>query len=507
MGNINRTLLVLACMAVAACDSGTGNGVAVVDATPTQRMYGKVGFEPCTLEGSQMAGNVEALCGTWSVAEDPARPEGRQIALNIAWLPPKDNQLGSADPVFFLAGGPGQAATEVAGAIYGSLSEVLKKRDVILIDQRGTGGSNSLACVDADGKALGMDDDAGMDLEGVRAWASQCLAGLEGRADTRFYTTSQAIDDLEAVRQALGVAQLNLIGGSYGTRVAQQYAARYPQQTRSVILDGVVPNDLVVGAEFAQTFQRAIGMQSQLCQADAACAKRFPTDLLSQLEQITAGLKQQPQQVGFRDPATAQWHSQTLTADAVTALAFSFSYIPQVSALLPVVLDEAQAGRFEGLAALSRLATQTMAGGINRGMQWSVICAEDFHRLAQAPAGDTLIGPEMAQYLYAACPVWPHVPAAAAMVTPLSGPLPALLLSGEVDPVTPPAYGDAVLASLPNGRHLVARGQGHGTLGVGCMPGLLAQFLDTTDAAGLEVSCLDNLRPVLPFTSFNGWEP
>ena len=500
-----RSVLVLACMALAACDDN--GSAAPADASPTQRLYGQVAFEPCTLEGSQTAANVEALCGKWSVAEDPARPQGRQIDLNIAWLPPKDNQLGTPDPVFFLAGGPGQAATEVAGAIYGSLSEVLKKRDVILIDQRGTGGSNSLACVDAQGQPLAFDEDAGISLQAVRDWASQCHAGLEGRADTRFYTTAQAITDLDAVRQALGVAQVNLIGGSYGTRVAQQYAARYPQQTRSVILDGVVPNDLVVGAEFAQTFQRAISMQSQLCQADAACAKRFPEDLLSQLEQVVGGLREQPRQVGFRDPATAQWHSESLSADAVTGLAFAFSYLPQASALLPVVLDEARAGRYESLAALSRLASGNMSESINRGMQWSVICAEDFHRKGEVPAVQTLLGPETVEYMYAACPVWPHVAADAATTAPLASDLPALLLSGEVDPVTPPAYGEAVLKQLPHGRHLVARGQGHGTLGVGCMPGLLAQFLDSTDAAALDASCLDNLRPVLPFTSFNGWEP
>lgn len=508
MRNFNRTLLVLACTALAACDSGQVPE-AQTQAPAAQRMYGQVAFAPCTLEGSQVAATLEALCGKWSVAEDPDRPQGRQIDLNIAWLPPKDNQLGTPDPVFFLAGGPGQAATEVAGMLQGALAEVLKKRDVILIDQRGTGGSNSLACVDGDGKPLEIDEAqaSDIDIDGLRRWISQCHAGLEGRADTRFYTTGQAIDDLDAVRQALGVAQVNLIGSSYGTRVAQQYAARYPQQTRSLILDGVVPNDLVVGAEFAQTFQRAISLQSQLCQADAACAKRFPDDLLSQLQQVVDGLRAQPREVGFRDPATAQWHSQTLTADAVTGLAFAFSYMPQASALLPVVLDEARAGRYEALAALSRLASANMSGSINRGMQWSVICAEDFHRLGKVDASGTLLGAEMVQYMYAACPVWPHIAADVASTAPLASDLPVLLLSGEVDPVTPPAYGDAVLEQLPHGRHLVARGQGHGTLGVGCMPGLLAQFLDTTDAAALDASCLDNLRPVLPFTSFNGWEP
>ena len=470
--------------------------------------YGGLTFQPCTLTGPQAAANVEGQCATLAVAEDPAQPDGRRIDLRIAWLAPDNNQPGAPDPVFFIAGGPGQSATQVAATVAGMLREVRKQRDVFFIDQRGTGGSNPLDCVDAQGQPLVVDESTAVSVDSVAGFARACLAGLEGRANPAMYTTGQAIDDLDAVRQALGVEQVNLIGGSYGTRVAQQYAARYPQHTRALVLDGVAPNDLVVGAEFAQTFQRAIEGQAALCRADQACVARFPTDTVAQLRQVVADLKASPRSVGYRDPSTAQWRQEPLPPEAVTGLAFAFSYVPQMSALLPVVLDEAAQGRYEGLAALSRLAGSTMAGEINRGMQWSVICTEDADRLQAAAAGaDTLLGPEVAELFYAPCPLWPRGERDPDFTKPLATDVPALLLSGEYDPVTPPAYGEAVAAHLPAGRHLVARGRGHGTLGAGCMPGLLARFMETTDAVGLDASCLDALQPVLPFTSFNGWEP
>ena len=496
-------LLALPLLLLAGCQQVEGTS----EETVLRRM-GSIQFRPCTLDGGRTGEGLQAQCGTLSVAEDPAQPEGRHIDLRIAWLPPEEGRKGEPDPVFFLAGGPGQAATDVAWAVQLALKDINQTRDLFFIDQRGTGGSNPLDCRNALGEPLEMDP-AVSDAAGIAAYAHTCLASLSGRADPRFYSTSHAIDDLEAVRQALGAPQVNLIGASYGTRVAQQYAARYPDHTRTVVLDGVAPNDLVIGAEFAQTFQRAIEAQSALCRADAACAARFPTDTVAQLRHVIDALRQSPRTVKYRDPATAQWVEEVLPADAVVGLAFNFSYSPEMAALLPVVVDEAAKGRYEGLASLARLAGQSVAGGINRGMQWSVICTEDAGRQSAAPVAgsDTLLGQEAAQLFYAGCDAWPRGQAPAGFTQPLTSDVPALLLSGELDPVTPAAYAERVVAGLPNGRHLVARGRSHGTLSAGCMPDLLAQFVDSADATALDATCLDALRPVPPFTSFNGWEP
>ena len=481
------------------------------DATGTDgatRHFGALAFEPCSLTGVGGGQATEAFCATHTVPEDPAAPNGRMIDLNIAWLPATGSGGGTDDPVFFIAGGPGQAATEHAATVNMALREVRKQRDILMVDQRGTGGSNPLDCVDADGEPLRIDNEESASVEQLRAFARTCLAGLEGRADPTLYTTTQAVADLDNVRQALGVDQVNLVGGSYGTRVAQQYAAAHPQHTRALVLDGVAPNDLVVGGEFAHTFEDAIRLQSDYCRTLPACKARFPVDTRTRLSQVMDALEAAPVEVDYRHPSTGETRTATVTPDHVVGLAFSFSYAPQTSALLPLVLDEAAQGRYAPLMSLSELMARSMGEQMTRGMQWSVLCAEDADRYtADAAIDDTILGPDVAELFFAACSVWPRGARGEDFTAPLRSDVPALLLSGALDPVTPPRYGEAVVKGLSNGRHLVVDGQGHGTLVLGCMPKLVGQFIESTDAAALDTACLDRLAGVPPFTSFNGWEP
>ena len=497
----------LASMLLAGCGPVPGGAPPSGSDAPGRRL-GQIDFSPCTLTTEGASANVEAQCGTLQVPEDRARPDGRRIDLRIAWLESGNSGSGQPDPVFFLAGGPGQAASEVAVIVDMAMRQVRKQRDIFLVDQRGTGGSHPLTCLGADGKELAIDEDAAPSEALLRDYAQRCAASLQGRADPRFYTTSEAIADLDAVRQALGVDRLNLVGASYGTRVAQRYAAAYAQHTRRIVIDGVVPNDLVVGSDFADTFENAIALQSAQCRKDPACSKRFPNDTRDQLRSVVETLRRAPVSVDYRDPGTNAPRQDVLSADSVVGLAFAFSYVPQYASLLPLVLDEAAQGRYAPLASLARGASRSMDFQINRGMQWSVICSEDAPRyVAPADSGDRLVGPEVARAFFAACPVWPHQPAPATITAALDSDLPVLLLSGELDPVTPPRYAEQVLKGLPNGRALVARGQGHGTLTAGCMPRLLGQFIDGTEAKALDAGCLDTLSYVPAFTSFNGWEP
>ena len=497
------TVLAVSTALLAGCDSAP----APEAATGSTRHYGGIAFEPCTLASGMSAGNVQAQCATFEVPEDRATPDGRRIKLNLAWLPATDEGSATDDPVFFLAGGPGQSAVQVWPQLDPAFREVRKQRHVVLVDQRGTGGSNLLSCApeggDADPQAA-----ATVDAAAIADFARRCAEQAADRADPRFYTTTDAIADLDAVREAIGAREINLVGGSYGTRVAQQYARRFPQHVRSIVLDGVAPNDLVVGGEFAHTFEDAIGLQSQQCHQLPACAKRFPQDARAQLGALVARLKDAPAQVEYRDPASGESRTGTVSADTVTGLAFMFSYMPQTASLLPLVLDEASQGRYAPLMSLHDLMGRNMGGSMARGMQWSVICAEDADRLeVDAAAADTLLGEDVARMFFAGCAGWPHGSRPDGFTDPLRSDAPVLLLSGELDPVTPPRYGERVLEHLPNGRHLVLRGQGHGTLGLGCMPRLLGQFMESADAKALDASCLDSLSYVPPFTSFNGWEP
>jgi pimeloyl-ACP methyl ester carboxylesterase len=496
----------LAAAALSACgDAGTTTAAAPDDGMH----FGRIAFEPCALQSASGLPPTEARCGSLQVPENHDDPDGRRITLDIAWLPADAGGPVAPDPVFFLAGGPGQAATEHAATVGLMLDEVAKERDIILVDQRGTGGSHPLECRDADGEPIRMDAMVAPSQAQMVEFARRCAEGLEGYADPRFYTTTDAVRDLEAVRTALGVDRINLVGVSYGTRVAQQYAATHPRHTRTLVLDGVVPNSLVVGGEFADTLERALALQSEKCRELPACSERFPVDMREQLRTVMARLSEQPVEVEYRDPRTGTLETGTVTADAVGSLAFLFSYVPQTASLLPLMIDEAAHGRYAPLMSLVQLGTTQMQGQMTRGMQWSVICAEDAARYRRAGGASeaTIVGGELADAFFAPCAVWPHGSAPAGFHEPLRSDVPALLLSGELDPVTPPRYGEQVVAGLPNGHHLVLQGQGHNVSHVGCVPELLGQFIASADAGSLDTGCLDDLRYLPPFVSFNGWAP
>lgn len=472
------------------------------------RHLGKLAFEPCTLASPYGNGNLEAQCGTLQVAENPQAPQGRKIALNIAWLPATDEGSATPDPVFFLAGGPGQAATEHAVLIDMALREVRKQRDVVLVDQRGTGKSNPLTCNDAEGESPSASDIETMSDEAVRVETQRCVDALAKRADLRYYTTTDAVRDLDAVRAAIGAEQINLVGVSYGTRVAQQYAATHPTHTRSLVLDGVAPNTLVVGGEFARRFDESLDRQSRACAADPACHKRYPTDLRARLLALKQRLAQAPVEVDYRDPSTGEQKHGTLTGSTVTGLSHAFSYMPATMSLLPLVIDEADQGRYGPLMSLAQFMEGQVSGQMARGMQLSVVCAEDADRYQPDPAdANTVMGADLARLFFSPCSAWPKGARPANFNAPLKSPVPALLMSGELDPVTPPSYAEQVVQGLPKGRHFVLHGQGHNVIAQGCMPKLVGQFIETGDAKALDGKCLDSIDGTPAFTGFNGWEP
>jgi pimeloyl-ACP methyl ester carboxylesterase len=437
------------------------------------------------------------------VPEDRERPAGRSVDLAIALVPSTAKQPQS-DPVVMLAGGPGQSARESFPAAAGAFRELLRHRHVVLVDQRGTGGSNPLACrAPADDRAVA---DAVVDAAAAaRQFAAQCLQALD--ADPRFYTTSDAVLDLEAVRAAIGADQLNLVGISYGTRVALEYLRRHPARVRSLVLDGVVPPELALGSEHARNLEVSLDAQFERCAADAVCARRFGSPRVA-LTTLLESLDQQPQSVRYRDPLTHEWQDGTLTRDVVAGVVRLFAYVPQLSAMLPQTLAEAAAGRPDVLMAQGRMIESLVGEQINQGLQLSVSCSEDADRLRVEPAdSSTLMGTAFVATLLAQCEAWPRGRRPADFNEPVRSDRPVLLLSGEFDPVTPPRYGEQVLAQLPNGRHLVARGQGHNVMVAGCAPRLMARFVASVDAKGLDANCLERLAYTPPFTGSFGWEP
>lgn len=477
---------------------GVGSGAAGA----ATRSLGSLELSPCDLKDTSGTEILQAECGTLKVPENPAAPGGRTIGLRIALIPAKATDPPS-DPVFFLAGGPGQSALESYPAIAGAFERIREKRPIVLVDQRGTGGSNKLAC-----RNLQEDPDllrSAQDLESQNRLARECLAGLPG--DPRFYTTSDAVRDLEAVRAAIGAPAINLVGGSYGTRVAQEYLRRHPSTTRSVILDGVAPAEVILGSDHAKNLDAAIAAISSRCSASQACREAFgnPRDTLRRL---LTDLRRAPRPVTFADPKTGVTVTDTLTADSVRAVARLFAYQPETAALLPLVLHEAAQGRPQALVAQGRLILSELGEQISHGMQLSVMCTEDAPFLKPDPAdADTVLGAIFVEAILAQCAAWPRGDLPVDFHAAVVSDRPVLVLSGELDPVTPPRYGEQVLKGLGRARHLVVPNVGHITMMRGCMPRLAAEFIETLDLPGLDAACLDRVPAVPAFLIHNGWKP
>lgn len=465
------------------------------------RAWGALNFSECALGAPDAAIPVRGYCAEFAVPENREEPDGRQITLRIGWLPARDAEP-KPDPLVFFAGGPGQSATEGIATVGPAFARIREQRHVLLVDQRGTGGSNPLHC--SWPKELDL---AAVDAGGAAKMAQDCLAAIGGRADPRFYATHHAVHDIEAVRQAIGAPLLNLYGGSYGTRAAQEYLRRYPQAVRSVILDAVVPPELALGSEHAENLDTTLAAMFARCSRERACQQRFGA-LLPRLYALRDRLRSQPMTIGFPDPLNHRRQIERFGEGHLASVVRMFAYAPESAALLPLLLDEADAGRPEPMLAQASLLAKSLTGAIAMGMHLSVSCSEDVDRLQirNEDAG-RLLGNQLVALIKAQCAAWPHAPRPADFNEPLTTDVPMLVLSGELDPVTPPRYGEQVLAGKSRARHLVGTGQGHILIHRGCMPRLAAQFIERLDPAGLDASCLDTLGPTPFFLDFNGAAP
>lgn len=463
-----------------------------------------IALEPCRIADVDGLASTAARCGSLSVPEDPEDAGGARIELAIAVVPAVATRA-KPDPLVLIAGGPGQGAIQTYAPLLSMFAGVRRERDLVLVDQRGTGGSNRLDCA--------MPDDAlesgEIPPERLAALARECLARLPGRP--QFYTTSIAVRDLDAVRAALGYAQVNLYGGSYGTRVAQHYARRFPDRARTVVLDGVVPPTLALGPSIVIESQRALDRVFGRCAADPDCNARFPA-LPEQFARLDAKLRAGPVTVTLADPLTGEVRAVDVTRAHLLTMARMLVYSPGTASLLPLLVHEAATrGNYAPLAAQAEMLGDELESMIAMGMHNSVTCAEDAPRFAGAverPALEaTAMGTLMLDAMQAICDAWPRGPVDADFSEPLDSAVPALLLSGEFDPATPASYGEAAAQGFRNGRHLVVPGQGHGVAGLPCLQRLVRQFVDDGSAAALDDACVAAIRPAPFFLSFSGSAP
>ena len=498
---------------------GDGNAstvrAAAIPGNAREFQLGTLTFKACELPQKHSGATTAAFCAPFSVAErrdENQRDDkaGRRIDLNLALIK-SEAERADSDIVVFLAGGPGQAAVETYPQIAGALAPLRKHHHILLLDQRGTGKSHPLDCEaakddDKHKEQIGETDN-GVDVAKLREAMTKCLAEVEKNADTRQYTTTAAVHDLEELRQALGGPQFDLVGVSYGTRVAQQYLMRFPAGVRSVVLDSVAPNELVFGQEFAQNLDAALKAQFALCGRNEACAKAFG-DSFASLGKLRDALRAQPQNYSFRDPITFKAVDMRLTANRLAGLVRMFTYTPETAALLPLSIAEGLKGNYTPLAGQTQLLHDDMSGAMNGGMQASVVCAEDADLIKPDPAdANTLLGTTLTDALTAMCSVWPHGTRPDDFHAPLKSDKPVLLLAGELDPVTPPRYAEAVMRGLGNAKQILAKGQGHNVIGRGCIPKLVGEFVDKLNPKTLDVKCADALGPTPALIDFNGAAP
>lgn len=431
--------------------------------------------------------SIAAQCGSLEVPENRATPDARRIAIAVALLPA--NTLDpKPDPLFILAGGPGQAASHL-GPFAARLTGVRKDRDIVLVDPRGTGRSSPLNCA-----AFTSQDSLGaaLDIDPVES-AAACARELASRGvDARQYTTEAWVADLDAVRAAMGYDRINLWGGSYGTRVALEYLRRHPDRVRSVVLDGVAPPSMRVSLDVWPSRDAALTALIDACAAATPCHNAHP-DLAATLASIQASLGATGREVTYIDPRTGEVRHIRMTFDHVLAALQPFTYSPELRALLPEVLARTAAGDYGPLVATVDLVTGDLAEQLNAALHYSVTCAEDVSRVSRAEAEHALANVRtaaLARRALAVCDAWPKGVAPADAATPVTSDVPVLILSGGLDPVTPPSNGALVAKTLRNSRHIIARGYGHIVSPHACGPRLIAAFIDGPTFATLPQDCI-----------------
>jgi len=460
-------------------------------------------LEDCRISAGPAYPGIKARCGSMVRPQDPSDPGSPEITLRVAVVPAL-NLSPAEDPVVPLAGGPGQGVVQFYSAYAAAFEPARRNRDILLVDQRGTGDSARMDCPFDDEILEGE-----YSVEETVRYIEDCLEQLPH--DPAYFTTSVAVTDLEAVREALGYSALNLYGVSYGSRVAQHFARRYPDSTRTIVLDGVVPPQKALGPEIATESQKAVDNILARCAADPQCNERFP-GIESSFGELVERLRDEPVLVSVPHPNTGRIEELNFGLPEFAGAIRLLAYHPNSIALLPLLVHEAVNGNYVPLASQYQMTVLSLAEAIALGMHNAVMCNEDtpfYDKTTIDYAGleASYMGGLQLEALEAICSVWPAGPVDAEFKVPLATDLPVLLLSGDADPITPPAYADQAMVDLGNARHLVGRNQGHGQIAVGCMPRIVADFFESADPGALDTECLDRSFVMPFFLDFSGPSP
>jgi pimeloyl-ACP methyl ester carboxylesterase len=436
---------------------------------------------PAAARSCHLTGAEEALrCLSISVPLDHAKPGAGSLKLHVT-VAPAFRESARTDPLFVLAGGPGQAGSDVLSLLSGAFKRVRATRDIVFIDQRGTGLSGKLDC------ETPANEDTMSDAE-LEAVLLRCIGAQ--RTPFAAYTTAAAAHDIEQVRRTLGYGKVNVWGGSYGTRLGQAYARAFPDSVRSLVLDGVAAPEQVIPAG-GRDGQAALDKLFEQCRLDAACNKAYPS-LRAEYDALAAraeaGLK-----LSIADPRTAQPVSFTMTGKRFFGTVHNILYSPADARRLPFLIHSAYQGRWEPFIARHNIAGDFASDASSAILlHLAVVCAEDMPRMTPAlmkEDASTLTRP-LADRLPSLCKTL-NVPAVP-WTEPATIQAPALLLSGALDPVTPPRRAESAARRMRKAQQLVVANAGHGVSHLGCAPRLLREFLDRPDSP-LDAKCLTEI--------------
>jgi pimeloyl-ACP methyl ester carboxylesterase len=442
-------------------------------------------LKPCSVPNLQ----EEVRCGTYEVWENREQRAGRKIPLNIVVIPALAAKP-KPDPLFVLVGGPGQGATDGAAGDAQRFAAIRKERAIVLLDQRGAGQSNPLHC------DLGGDPNAlvGLFTAGVAPpeAARACRDQLEKKADLRHYTTTAFIHDLDEVRAWLGYEQVNLYGGSYGSRAALEYLRRYPKRVRTATIRAV---DVGGPLEAARDAQDALDKLLDDCAKEEACAKAYP-NLRADLDTLLRRIEEKPVVLKSKNRRTGAETDVVITRDVLAGGIMRWLADPGAARQVPLGIQRFLAGDFSGFETVVARVTG-LGNALALGLNISVNCAEwgahiQEGQIAAAVRG-TVFGGARAQGLLNICKVWPRGAAPADIFDPIRADNPVLILSGAIDPQTPPRHGEKAARTLPNSLHLIMEGIAHGPF-PSCAVGIMAEFVDQGSVKGLDTSCLKSLR-------------
>ncbi|HEX7115454.1 MAG TPA: alpha/beta hydrolase [Steroidobacter sp.] len=444
-----------------------------------------------------------ARCGYAAVPEDRDNPGGRTLKLSLLVLPAI--RADGSDPVFFFAGGPGEAATRAAPTVASTdFRRLNPTRDLVFIDQRGTGDSNPLLCPPQEDPQAYFGNILGND-EALRA----CRAVLEKKADLTKYVTSIAADDVDEVRARLGYDKVIVWGGSYGTRAAMEYMRRHGDHVSGAILDGVFPFESRDPLSYAHDAQKALERIFADCASDPVCASDYPHlrqrfDEL--LDQFRAGPKSASIRIAPDAPPTTVQYSIGDFGYTIRAMLYSSG----ATARLPLeIVRAATTGNVDSFAQAYYNRASLFARLIPAGLYLSVMCAEEVPPLSDDEivrwTAGTFLGVYLVNEYQRACAQWPRASVPPEYHEPLRSSIPTLVFSGGRDPATPAGGAEGVLRHLTRSRHVVFPEVGHGVSYTACAISLISSFLWDPSFAQLDPSCVNDVsnskrfeRPIDP---------